>query len=298
MNPIITETYAYFDDGAKQSIKVHTFTTGADSYRTNAFVIETSASFVVIDALMTISDASQINAFASSRGKAIVGIAITHPHPDHYAGAGVLKDAYPNAKIISTLAVKQEIERIDPLISPAFAEKYGENWPASRPLPNVIVEDGKVIRLGGLAFKVREYGVGESDWDTVWFLNAATQLAFVGDMVFGDVHSYMADGYSNKWLAALEILKNDINDETFIYTGHGRSGNGLALIRKQTEYLHTYRNAVAELLDEFGEMNTQAQQILENSVKMVVDNDLLKEFIIGGCEAVAKEILQERQLGV
>ena len=58
----------------------------------------------------------------------------------------------------------------------------GDEWPSTRVFPNLTVDDGDDVRLGGLTLSVRELGPGESHVDSLWQLDAST--VFAGDMSF------------------------------------------------------------------------------------------------------------------
>jgi glyoxylase-like metal-dependent hydrolase (beta-lactamase superfamily II) len=52
----------------------------------NSFVIHGPDGLVVVDGMLTVSDAALVRQAIDDAGRSLAGVVITHPHPDHYAG--------------------------------------------------------------------------------------------------------------------------------------------------------------------------------------------------------------------
>src|SRR3954468_6883902 len=78
----------------------------------NAHVIESADGIVVVDGMLTVSDARAVRRHIDERGKPVLGAIVTHAHPDHYAGLGSMLEGL-EVPIASTASVRQTIERDD-----------------------------------------------------------------------------------------------------------------------------------------------------------------------------------------
>jgi glyoxylase-like metal-dependent hydrolase (beta-lactamase superfamily II) len=56
----------------------------------NSYLIHGPDGIIVVDGQLTISDALAVSSAVERSGRALAGVLITHPHPDHYAGAGLI----------------------------------------------------------------------------------------------------------------------------------------------------------------------------------------------------------------
>jgi glyoxylase-like metal-dependent hydrolase (beta-lactamase superfamily II) len=99
----------------------------------------------------------------------------------------------------------------------------------------------------GVTFTVIDLGPGESPHDSVWLVDRGGEsapLAFVGDLVYGHMHAYLADGYYEQWLGNLERARREIPADTILYMGHGEPGPAASLFDWQAAYIRTFIDAV------------------------------------------------------
>ena len=163
----------------------------------NSFVVHGPDGLVVVDGMLTISDAALVREAIDDANVALAGVVITHPHPDHYAGLAHIVDD-PELPIIATGEVAAVIQRDDETKDAIVGPMMGPEWPNRRLFPNHTVGDGDTVTLGGLTLRVRSLGPGESFADTIWELDDGT--LFVGDVAYNEMHAYLADGQWSHWL--------------------------------------------------------------------------------------------------
>src|SRR5918995_3694460 len=173
----------------------------------NSFVIHGPDGVVVVDGMLTVSDAALVREAVTRAGRPLAGVVITHPHPDHYAGLGhVIGDA--EVPIVATRAVDEVIRRDDDLKNEVVGPMMGADWPTSRLFPNQTVDIDGEVTLGGITLRVEELGPGESSVDSVWWLDRGT--VFAGDVAYNGMHAFLADGHWEEWLATLARLDRDL----------------------------------------------------------------------------------------
>jgi glyoxylase-like metal-dependent hydrolase (beta-lactamase superfamily II) len=212
----------------------------------NSFLIHGPSGVVVIDGMLTVSDAKLVRDAIAASGKPLAGVVITHPHPDHYAAAGEIIEHRDGIPIVATEAVDKVVRRDDDLKNSIVGPMMGAEWPSRRVFPNHTVATDAVVSLGGIELRVEEVGAGESDVDTIWRLDDTT--LFAGDVVYNRMHAYLADNRWQEWLTLLDRLDGDLPANASLHIGHGAEG-GKALLSAQRHYIETFIEAVSTNAD-------------------------------------------------
>jgi glyoxylase-like metal-dependent hydrolase (beta-lactamase superfamily II) len=208
----------------------------------NSFVVHGPDGVVVVDGMLTVSDAALVREAVERAGGPLAGVVITHPHPDHYAGlAHVIGDA--QVPIVATQAVDEVIRRDDSLKNEIVGPMMGADWPTTRLFPNETVDAAGEVTLGGITLRVEELGPGESSMDSLWWLDPGT--VFAGDVAYNGMHAFLADGNWEEWLATLARLDRDLPTGVTLHVGHGPAG-GKELLAGQRRYIDAFLEAVIE----------------------------------------------------
>ena len=216
-----------------------------DVMKVNAFLVRGPRGTVLLDGMLTVSDAGKVRAALEASGTELAGVAITHPHPDHYAGlAHIVGDR--EVPIVATREVDAVIRRDDATKEAIVGPMMGPEWPDRRVFPNQVVADGETVTLGGLSLRVRSLGPGESFADTIWELDDGT--VFPGDVAYNGMHAYLADGQWERWLDATDRLERELPAGATLHVGHGPPG-GRELLGRQRRYIETFVNAVRRHAD-------------------------------------------------
>lgn len=212
----------------------------------NSFVVHGPAGVIIIDGQLTVPDAAAVRRVADRADQPVAGLLVTHPHPDHYAGAAQLLDGLDDVPIVATAAVDAVIRRDDAEKDSIVGPMMGAAWPQLRRFPDMIVGSGSDVELGGLTFRVRDLGPAESHADALWLLGDDT--VFAGDVVYNGMHAYLADGRWIEWLAALDRLGDDLAPDATLYVGHGLP-TGLDALGTQRRYVEAFVDAVTAAAD-------------------------------------------------
>ena len=215
----------------------------ARPFPVNAYIVEGNDGLVVVDAPLTESSAAALRKRIEVLAKPLRAVLLTHSHPDHYAGIGVLAAGW-DLPIVALAAVDDVVRRDDAAKDALSAPLFGAEWPRNRGFASQRVRDGDRLDYGGgLVFTVMDIGPAESLHDSVWILNSERPIAFFGDLVYPLTHCYMADGQIDRWRRATERLQSELAEETLLYVGHGPPPTP-ALLSWQRLYLNRFEEAL------------------------------------------------------
>jgi glyoxylase-like metal-dependent hydrolase (beta-lactamase superfamily II) len=164
---------------------------------------------VLVDAFMTVSQATALADWVAARNKNLTTIYITHGHGDHWFGAGTLLDRFPNARAVATPSV------VTVMHQNASREALEGSWKPAFPgqIPDRLVIadelEGHVIDLEGRDLVAVE--LGHTDTDSTTCLHAPSiGLVVAGDAAYNDVHLYLAESTvqtRREWIAALDKIE-------------------------------------------------------------------------------------------
>jgi glyoxylase-like metal-dependent hydrolase (beta-lactamase superfamily II) len=223
---------------------IHRFGATGGGTPVNAYVLEGSAGTVVVDATLLVPDARALRERVDALGKPLLGVVVTHAHPDHYGGLAELTRGL-DVPVFATAGVIDVIRRDDALKEQILRPMFGDDWAAERRFPDVPVADGETLSLDGVALTVTDLGPGESPHDSVWTLEGDGRTVFSADVAYDRRHGYLADGFHAEWLANIARLRAELPAGTTLHPGHGEPC-GLEVLDWQQGYIETVLAAVGE----------------------------------------------------
>jgi predicted metal-dependent RNase len=122
--------------------RIHNYTSSPPG-PVNSWIIETKNAVVIIDTQRTLSEAENLKDEVTKINKPILGVIITHPHPDHIGGTEILLNGMVNVPIYATQAVF-DIMKNDTGGLIALAKRFhGNDYAEQVVLPNRIVNSGE-----------------------------------------------------------------------------------------------------------------------------------------------------------
>ena len=174
---------------------------------------------VLIDTFLTTEQSEQLINEIKKTGKNLTTIYITHGHSDHFYGAQLLLDQFPNAKLIATSNVVIDCEKTaKPEVLSYFKSLFPNQVPDKIAVPTAITSTS--IDIEGNKLTVVEDGFTDTDHSTsIWV--PSIKLLVAGDVVYNGIHPYLAEttqATRNNWIEALKRLKK-LNPQHVI-SGH------------------------------------------------------------------------------
>jgi glyoxylase-like metal-dependent hydrolase (beta-lactamase superfamily II) len=165
---------------------------------------------VLVDAFMTVRQATDLADWVASKGRNLTTIYITHGHGDHWFGVGTLLDRFPKARVLAT---PNTVEVMRQNASPqALDGAWKAAFPGVIPDKLVLAEplDGNSFDLEG--HKLVAVELGHTDTDHTTCLHVPDiGLAVAGDAAYNDVHLFLAESSAEKrkeWIAALDKIES------------------------------------------------------------------------------------------
>jgi glyoxylase-like metal-dependent hydrolase (beta-lactamase superfamily II) len=269
---------------------VHTYRSGELGLFVNSYLVEGADGVVAIDAPLLISDGRAFRARIDALKKPLLGVLVTHPHPDHYNTITELLTG-ESVPVIAHRDVDREIRESDEAKRAQWGPMFGDEWPESASFPDRTVADEQAVELGDLRFTAWDFGPGESQSETVWLLGEG-ETAFVGDLAFNGTHAYLADGQTDAWLRAIDRAEEALAGVRTLYVGHGAPAVPAALA-EQRRYLMMVREAVGRAADGRPELSEDEANRVVGLMERYLPAAPLSWLVGAGASAIAGELARE-----
>jgi len=143
-------------------------------------------------------------------------------------------------------------------------------------LPNVFVDQEKVIKGSKREARLITKGKGHSESDLILFL-PDEKIVFTGDLVFIEMHPYLPDGFTDEWKTYLNYIES-LGIEKLV-PGHGRVGNANDL-KIMTEYIEMIEKESGNMI----ENNIPIEQIMQIKIPEPFTNWWFENFFYWNLE--------------
>lgn len=268
------------------SYRIHTYTAAEAGLLVNSYLVEAADGVVLVDANLLLSDVRALAARLAALRKPLLGVFVTHAHPDHFNGLPVL--ATDGVPVYAATAVADAIAESADAKRAQWQPVYGAEWPDEHRVPDRRLSTGEVVELGGLRFTLHAVGAAESHADSYITLD---DRAFIGDLAFAGTHPYTADGHTGHWLSALDVLTGAL-DGARLYPGHGAVGD-TGMLADQRRYLMMYRETVRRFAAGAPALTDGQREALTDVMTRFLPDAPLSWMIGLGADPVAAELAAE-----
>jgi glyoxylase-like metal-dependent hydrolase (beta-lactamase superfamily II) len=271
---------------AAPNTSVSRYSSSEAGFAVNSWLVPTDSGLIVFDTQFTVSEADKLAEAVTATGRPLRAIVITHPHPDHNNGTcRLLKIAhvpvYATQSTIDGIRATAEAKRTE------WKPAYGKEYPDETCFPDSVLPAYGQVTVDGLELRVRDYGAGEASTESL-ILVPRLKAAFVGDLIYMEVHPWLAEGRSQWWLDQLGRLASDMPSTWTVYPGHGPSG-GSSVISAQRNYIVGFRAAIQKSATSGGLSKDAMARIVEQ-YRTHYPHWALEMLIPLNVEAVATEL--------
>lgn len=172
---------------------------------TSSLIWDDGGGCVLIDCLITTTEAAGLVEWIKARGRMPDLVYITHPHADHMMGLSTIVEAFPNA---SPIALADSIAAMEGQISEAAMQAWSSFFPNQLPASPIAPKamSGTTFAIGKAVATVMPVGYTDTDRSTVVHVPELS-LIVAGDVVYNDTHMWLqgsTPATRANWLNALD----------------------------------------------------------------------------------------------
>jgi len=229
------------------SLSTKTFFSDEKGFEVASVIVMGKTDAVLIDAQWTLSNAHRVIAEIAETGKRLTTIYITHAHPDHYFGLGVIAEAFPSARCIALPSVADLINR-------QFFGKL-EHWEnvigstnVCRKTVNLESLKENYFELEGGRIEIIPDLMGDLKYNTVVWIPSISTI-YGSDVLFNQAHPFTCEVTPEErlqWIMDIERLEK-LNAEVII-PGHQKPG--MPFDTSSYDFTKEYLAATDEVISE------------------------------------------------
>ncbi len=196
------------DGAAAQAapLSLQVYNADANSFHVNAVLVSGKTDAVLLDTGFTRADALRIAAMVLDSKKTLKTIYISQADPDYYFGIEVLKQFFPDARVVASAPTLKKIQATLATKLQVWGPRMGANAPRSVPLPTVL--EGDTIALEGEKLEIKGLDDSLPHRSYVWI--PSLKAVAGGVNVFAGLHLWTADTQSRQeradWGRKLEAM--------------------------------------------------------------------------------------------
>jgi glyoxylase-like metal-dependent hydrolase (beta-lactamase superfamily II) len=195
-------------DAAAQSapLSVQVYNAGGGSFHVNATLVMGKTDAVLLDTGFTRADALRIAAMVLDSGKTLKTIYISQADPDFYFGTDVLKQLFPDARVVATEPTVKKMQATLQTKLQVWGPRLGGNAPRHVPMPEAL--NGHTIPLEDQVLEIRGLDDALPHRSHVWIPSIKTIAGGVN--VFAGLHVWTADTQTAQertaWMRKLDAM--------------------------------------------------------------------------------------------
>jgi glyoxylase-like metal-dependent hydrolase (beta-lactamase superfamily II) len=230
---------------ADSKIQMKVFTSSPEGFSVNSTLIYGEKDAILIDAQFTQSDAHRLVAMLIESKRNLSAVYVTHPHPDHYFGFTVIKQAFPNAKFLALPSIATDAKNTAEAKVKVWKPVYGDNVTSSPMIPEPL--EDKVGTLEGETVQVFGEVQGDDKHSSyLWFPSLKAVIA--GDIVYHGIYPWTAEttpAERKEWIKTLDKIAS--LKPSIVVAGHKKAElkDDPSSVQFTKEYLVYFDEALA-----------------------------------------------------
>ncbi|MES2959377.1 MAG: MBL fold metallo-hydrolase [Pseudomonadota bacterium] len=173
-------------------LTVQVYNADGASFHVNAVLVSGKNDAVLLDTGFTRADALRIAAMVLDSKKTLKTVYISQADPDYYFGIEVIKQYFPDARVVTTAPTLKKIEATLANKLQVWGPRMGANAPKNVPLPEALT--GNTITLEGQTLEIRGLDDSLPHRSFVWIPSIKTIAGGVN--VYAGLHLWTADAQS------------------------------------------------------------------------------------------------------
>ncbi|MCX4747628.1 MBL fold metallo-hydrolase [Kitasatospora sp. NBC_01287] len=228
-------------------LAIEVFTGPESAFFATSSLIIGARDAILVDAQLTRSAGRELAEWIAGKGRNLLAVVITHPHPDHYFGVEEVLRLFPHAHVLAAPPVVDAIAATAAEKVRQWRPVYGDDIPETpilpRPLrPQPLMIDRQLIRVLYL-------GQGDCATSTVVHV-PASRTVIAGDLAWNGTHVWTAETTPEQRAAWIRNLGRIADlDVDRVIAGHRApdQGDDAARVLAFTgEYLQDFDHLLAE----------------------------------------------------
>jgi glyoxylase-like metal-dependent hydrolase (beta-lactamase superfamily II) len=246
------------------SLSTKVFFSDEKGFEVASVIVTGKEKAALIDAQWTLSNAHRVVAEIAETGKQLDTIYVTHAHPDHYFGLGIIAEAFPSARVTALASVARTVNN-------QFFGKL-EHWEqvigptnVCRKTVNIETLSANYFELEGERIEVIPEVIGDLKFNTVVWIPSIKTL-YGSDVLFNQAHPFTCEVTAEErrqWISDIERLEK-MGAEVII-PGHQKPGMAFdaSSCSFTKEYLMATEEEIARTTDEANFYYAMAQRFPE-----------------------------------
>jgi glyoxylase-like metal-dependent hydrolase (beta-lactamase superfamily II) len=220
-------------------------TAGDTGLHKSSVLITGEREALLVDGQFTLAEQHRVLADIIDSGKVLTTVVVTTSDPDYYFGLEVIRQAFPNVKIVATATTVERIKASWEGKLKTWAH-LGTNLPTEVIIPDVL--DGDRVSIEGHDFELRG-GHPDLIWRTEYLWQSEDRAVVGGVALFAGLHVWTADTSTPRERAAWAQTLAEMEHlaPRFVVAGHrtADSATDASVITDTRAYLAAFEEELA-----------------------------------------------------